>query len=221
MACRLVLSNSAGFVEINLVPRTVPRTVPRSRTKQARLTAHGLGTRPGAMVSSVQAGGDQPLPEVPPYKKRFTIETEVEVVQPAGSYSFTYTVGRLSATTGEGGHPAMEIISTAPTGPARYRLPEPFPRFTELMLPLLGIPEVRVMVQTFIPQGRAVTRALVVVELVRDTLPGPSSLRRLYDVRQDYLSSERCRRRQREDEQRRPVRRPELTPELTQQVRRC
>ena len=180
------------------------------------------------MASPVKTGGDQPLPDVPPYKKRFTIETEVEVVQPAGSYSFTYTVGRLSATTGDGGHPAMEIISTAPTGPARYRLPDPFPRFTELMLPLLGIPEVKVMVQTFIPEGRAVTRALVMVELLRDTLPDPSSLRKLFAA----ACSARCRRRQRErrvqesrpgdDEQQRPqVQAVELMPELARKVRWC
>lgn len=170
------------------------------------------------------------MSNVPPFKQRFEIETSVGIVQPAGSYSFTYIVGRLSATTGEGGKPAVEIISTAVTGPDRYSLPDPFPRFTELVIPVLrSIPEVEVRVETFIPERRAVTRALVVVELLRDTLPDPASLRKLYAAARTayYRRRERQRKREaqesrQEDEQQRPKvdLGTELMPELARKVRR-
>lgn len=175
--------------------------------------AYGLPTRPGKMASPTKARGLRSLSGVPSCQRRFDIETSVDVVQPAGSYSFSYTVGLLFATTGEGGEPAIEIISTAATGPARYRLPDPFPGFTELALPLLRIPEVRFSVQTFIPQGLARTRALIVVELLRDTLSNPVGLRKLYAA----ACSKRCKQR---EEERRSRRAQECRPEGEQQPER-
>lgn len=176
------------------------------------------------MVSPAKAGGGRPLSDVPKYKQPFEIETDVDVVQPAGSYSLIYTVGCLSASASVGeGEAAVDIISTAATGPARYRLPDPFPGFTQLILPLLNIPqEVKITVRTFIPENRAITKALVVVELRHDTLSNPSILRKLYAA----ASSAHCKKRQLEKRARetRPggeERRPELEllPELERKVR--
>lgn len=101
-------------------------------------------------------------------------------------------------------------------------MPDPFPGFTDLMLPLLSVPDVKITVETFIPRWRAVTRAFIVVELLRDTPPYPSSLRRLYGP----AMTARCRR---VDKERRVIDRPEgeprprveLIPDLARKVRRC
>lgn len=188
------------------------------------------------MGSPARAGGDQSLSEVgrslsdvPLYKKRFTIETDVDVIQPSGSYSLSYTVGRLSAVTDEGGAEAVEIVSTASTGPTRYRLPSQFPDFTELVLPLLSIPDVvKFTVSIWIPEFRAVTKALIVVELLRDTLSNPLGLRKLYAGAFSALYKRREMERIKRDKQEsrlqeatpgaklRPV---ELMPELVRKVR--
>lgn len=147
------------------------------------------------------------------WKKSFSIETDLEIVQPPGSYNSGFTAGRLAA--GEDAPGTVEIISPT-AAPRKLHPPACFPRFSGLLLPVLDIPEVDCTVRTYVPEGTAVTRALVDVKLplgigVRGS--SASTLRKLFAE----TSSARCRRRQ--VERVRPKEGPvELPPEVVRVV---
>ncbi|CAN0052370.1 unnamed protein product [Pylaiella littoralis] len=168
--------------------------------RREREERHGLGqedTRREGRCTEGETGVTEKKKD--PCRLRLKIETDFEIVQPAGSYSLNNTnVGWLNASTTsdaweKGESPAVYFISAADQ--ARSRLPAPFPRFAELMLQLLDIPEmVEVTVETYIPEGRAITKAMVVVKLLRDSLPHHLStvVMKLYND----SSTAKCRRRQ-------------------------
>lgn len=131
------------------------------------------------------------------YRVPFDIETDVEIVQPAGSYCLkNYNVGSLhtSPTACGDGSAAVTILSATATGPTTYRVPAPFPRFNELMEQLLRLREVKFEVRTYIPAGGAITKAMLVVKLQQDSNP-PAALIELFDA----SSLARCRQRQQDE----------------------
>lgn len=162
------------------------------------------------------------LPRSPPrWKQPFSIETDLDVVQkPAGSYSLNnYTFEGQLAAAEAAEEAAVDVVSATGTGPGRHRLLNPFPRFAELVLKLLEAPElVELTLQTYVPMGKAVTKALVAVRPVRDfglQNMNAATLRMLFAE----TSSAACRRRQRE--RTRPSTAPavELPPDLVRTVR--
>ena len=166
------------------------------------------------MASPMRAGSGSENPRTPPlWKRPFVIETDIEVVQPAGQCRESCEVGRLlSSACGA----AVEIVSTASCGPPRYPLPELFPSFAERMLELLRTPEVvKTSVRTFLPPDRAVTTAAIHVELLRDDrLSNPSTLRKLFadaSTAACKREGERKRERERKKKRREEVSREEGT----------
>lgn len=164
------------------------------------------------------------LPRSPSlWTRPFSIETDFDVVQkPAGSYSLhNYTFdGRLDAAAGEAAEEAgVDVVSPIGTGETRHRLLNPFPRFAELVLKLLEAPDlVELTLRTYVPMGKAVTKALVAVTPKRDFgLEGlnAATLRMLFA----QASSAACKRRQRERTSPSTTPAVELPPDLVRMVR--
>jgi len=127
------------------------------------------------MASPARAGAaPKSPPQRPLWQRPFVIESDLKVIQPAGQCQEACEVGLVFAS----GPAKVAFVSNSTT----YELPELFPGFTERMLQLLRTPEgVKVSARTHFPPDRAVTTAVVHVELLRDDkLLDPSTLRKLF-----------------------------------------